>query len=416
MIREGVQVSELNAALATVGIVVLGTGLLSRPLDRSVMSPPLLAFLVGVAISPTGLDWLHPTQWGDDMMILEEAARLTLGVSLMGIALRIPPQFVFHHYRSLAVLLGLGMPLMCLTSTALAFSFLDTSLLLAMLVGASVCATDPVVASSIVTGGVAKDNLPDRFRDTLSAESALNDGLALALVMIPVLLLTRATAAAWGEWATHVLLWQVFGSVAVGALVGYAAGLALSGAERRGFIDQPSFLVTTLALTLLVLGLAKILGTDSILAVFAAGLTFDQQVGGGDRAAEARVQEAVNLFFTLPVFVLFGLMAPWTGWMELGWAGIGLAVAVLALRRLPVLLMLRPFIERWRDLKTAATGGWFGPIGVSALFYALLVHRETGEEIAWVAGSLLVAASLVAHGTSAAPIAKAYGRHYPEAR
>lgn len=69
-----------------------------------------------------------------------------------------------------------------------------------------------------------------------------------------------------------------------------------------------------------------------------------------------------------------------------------------------------------RGLLQIDTAGWFGPIGVSALFYAMLVHRETGEEIAWIAGSLLVAASLVAHGMSAAPIGKAYGRHCPEAR
>lgn len=408
--------SEFNLALAIAGVTVLGLGLYSRPLNRSIFSLPLLAFLIGLVVGPSMVGLLHPGQWGDEMKILEEATRLTLGVSLMGIALRIPADFVFRHWRSLAVLLGLGMPLMCMASSVLAWGFLEVGMLAALLVGAAVCATDPVVASSIVTGGVAKENLPGRFRHTLSAESALNDGLALPLVMIPVLLLTKSTSSAWSEWVLHVMVWQVGGSILFGALLGYAAGWALRIAEDRGLIDQPSFLVTTLALTLVALGLGKVLGTDSILAVFATGVAFDQQVEGQDRAEEANIQEAVNLFFTLPVFILFGLMAPVEKWQALGWSGIGLVIAVLALRRLPIILLLRPWIERWRDMKVALLAGWFGPIGVSALFYALLIHHKTGDEKAWVAGSLLVAASLFAHGMTAAPVGKAYGRRYERAR
>ncbi len=400
--------TEFNIALALAGGTVLAIGLVSRLLNRSVLSPPLLAFLLGVLVGPV-LGWLEPAAWGDDMRILEEAARLTLGVSLMGIALRLPPRFVFNYGRSLTLLLGVGMPLMWLASSGLALGLLDVALMTALMLGASVCATDPVVASSIVTGGVATRNLPGRFRHTLSAESALNDGLALPLVMLPILLV-RSADTALSEWLFQVLAWQVLVAVALGALLGRLAGAALRAAEARDLIDQPSFLVTTLALTLLALGGAKALGTDSILAVFATGIAFDQQVGGKDRSQEARVQEAVNLFFTLPVFMLVGLMIPWSEWLELGGTGLALALAVLVLRRLPVILLLRSGIQPWREMPIALMAGWFGPIGVSALFYATLVHRETGNELVWVVASLLVAASLVVHGVSAAPAAKLYGK------
>ncbi|MDX1633731.1 MAG: cation:proton antiporter [Marinobacter sp.] len=402
--------TELNIALALVGATVLAMGLVSRLLNRSVLSPPLLAFLVGVMAGPV-LGWLDPARWGDEMAILEQAARLTLGVSLMGIALRLPPRFVFRQGRSLILLLALGMPLMWLASSGLAFGVLDLTLMTALMLGAAVCATDPVVASSIVTGGVATGNLPGRFRHTLSAESALNDGLALPLVMLPILLLGSANAPLQ-DWLLHVLLWQVVVAVVLGAILGWLAGTALRLAEARDLIDQPSFLVTTLALTVLALGGAKALGTDSILAVFATGIAFDQQVGGKERSEEARVQEAVNLFFTLPVFMLVGLMIPWRDWLALGWAGPALVLSILALRRLPVILLLRPGIGPWRDWPVALLAGWFGPIGVSALFYAMLVHRETGDHSVWVGASLLVAASLLVHGVSAAPLAKYYGRRH----
>lgn len=404
---------QLNLALATVGTVVLVLGLVSLPLNRSVFSLPLVALVVGVVLGPVGVGLLHPERWGDSHMLLEEAARLTLGISLMGIALRIPKRYPFQHWRTFAVLVGLGMPLMFLISSLLAYWTLGIPFLVAMLIGAAICPTDPVVASSIVTGKLAKKTLPGRFRHTLSIESGANDGLAYPLVLLPVLLLGKDTSSAWSEWFLSVLLWEVGGAILFGAGLGWLAGRALLWAERKDTIDHVSFLATTLALTVAALGLGKVLGTNSILAVFTAGVAFDQVVGCADRAQENHIQESINLFFTLPIFILFGLMLPVEKWQELGWAGVALAVLVLLFRRIPVLLLLRPLMPHWRDYRMVLTAGYFGPIGISALFYGMLVMHRTGNDIAWVAGSLVVCASLLTHGMSAAPGAKLYGKRYP---
>ncbi|SFU56939.1 cation:proton antiporter [Halomonas korlensis] len=401
---------ELNVALAAVGSLVLVLGLLSRPVDRSWLSPPLVAFLLGILLSPHGLGWLNPAAWGNVDTLLEETTRLTLGISLMGIALRLPPFYPRRHWRSLLLLLAIGMPAMFLISSLLAHWTLGLPWLIAMLVGASVCATDPVLASSIVTGSLAKDSLPESFRHLLSGESGANDGLAYPLVLLPILLLTAPMESAWMDWFVKVWLWEVGMAVVVGMLLGWASGRTLVWAEAKEYLDQPSFLSITLALTVLVLGVGKLLGTDSILAVFVAGLAFDQVVGGKERGEEDNVQEAVNLFFTLPVFVLFGLIAPWSEWMALGWGGIALALLVMLLRRLPVIWALRPWLPPVREKRIALVMGWFGPIGVSALFYAVMIARRTDNDTAWVAGSLVVAVSIILHGVTAAPFAKRYRR------
>lgn len=402
--------TELNISLALVGACVLLVGLFSQPINRSWVSLPMIAFLLGVIVGPVGAGWLDVSRWGNEKLILEQAARLTLGISLMGIALRLPARYLFDHWQSVLVLIGVGMPLSWLISSGLALGFLDVGILAALAVGAAVCATDPVIASSIVTGGVANRNLPRRFRHTLSAESGLNDGLALPLVMIPVLLMTTSITAAASEWVWWVLLWEVGGAMMLGAALGVTAGRLLRFAEQRDFVDQPSFLSATLALTLLALGLGKFLGMDGLVVVFLAGVAFDQEVQGSDRSQEANIQEAVNLLFTLPVFMLFGLMIPLREWLALGWGGLGLILSVLLLRRLPVILLIRPFVPDWRPLPIASLAGWFGPIGISALYYGLFIHRETGAGTAWVAVSLLVAASLVVHGITAAPFGKWFGR------
>jgi NhaP-type Na+/H+ or K+/H+ antiporter len=401
---------ELNVALAAVGGLVLVLGLLSRPFDRSWLSPPLLAFLLGAILGPYGLEWLNPAAWGSVEMLLEETTRLTLGISLMGIALRLPPRFPLRHWQSLLVLLAIGMPAMLLISALLAHWTLGLPWLIALLVGASVCATDPVLASSIVTGSLAKQSLPESFRHLLSSESGANDGLAYPLVLLPILLLTAPAESVWMEWFVEVWLWEVGMGVIIGVLLGWASGRALEWAEANEHLDQPSFLSLTLALTLLVLGVGKMLGTNSILAVFAAGLAFDQLVGGKERSEEDKVQEAVNLFFTLPVFVLFGLIAPWPEWRALGWSGIVLALLVMLLRRLPVIWALRPWLAPVREWRIALMMGWFGPIGVSALFYAVMIARRTENDTAWVVGSLIVVVSILLHGVTAAPFAKCYHR------
>jgi sodium/hydrogen antiporter len=403
--------SELNVALTAVGGVVLVIGLLSGSIRRSILSEPLVALLVGVLLGPAALGLLDPAGWGSQETLLEQAARLTLAISLMGVALRLPKREPLRGWRSLAALLGLVMPLMWLMSGLLVYLIVGVPFLVALLVGAVVTPTDPVVSSTIVTGDLAEKNLPDRVRHTLSAESGFNDGLAYPFVLLPILLLARPPGEAFSHWLTHTLLWEVGAAVVFATLIGYGAGRLLEWAYGRGTMERTSFLAYTLALSLAVLGAAKLLGTDGILAVFVAGLAFDAAVSESDRAEEERVQEAVNRFFILPIFVLLGLTIPWEGWMELGWAGLFLALAVLLLRRLPAVLALKPLLGRVRGTRDALFLGWFGPIGVAALYYANFSVGEAGVEEAWVIGSLIICASILVHGLSATPLTRLYGRH-----
>ncbi len=114
------------------------------------------------------------------------------------------------------------------------------------------------------------------------------------------------------------------------------------------------------------------------------------------------IDEAVNRFLVLPLFVALGVVLPWSSWAELGWGGPVLVVAVLLLRRLPIVWLLR------RPLGLGSADavflGWFGPIGVSALFYlAMEAERLAVDPVVLAAGSLVVAASTVVHGVTSAP-------------
>lgn len=398
---------EFNLALLTLAALVFAAGLSADYLRRRVpLSEPLLAVLVGAVLGPAMLGWLRPERWGKPHALLEEVARLTLGLTLMAVALRLPTRALRAEKTALVWMLGLALPLTWLASSLLVLAFTKLGWWRAALVGAVFTPTDPVLASSVVTGRLAERLVPARLRWLLSAESGANDGLAYPLALLPVLLLARPAGEALWTWLGRVVLWKVAAAALLGGALGFlAARLFRRGSSASG--GPPAYLASVLSLALLVLAGTKLLGMDGLFAVFASGVTFRAAIG--ERQENAAL-DALNRFSVLGTFAFFGMLLPWAAWRELGWAALGLPLAVLVLRRLPFVLALRRVISPLRRLADAAFVGWFGPIGVGALFYATLGERLLGDSRVWTLGSLLVAASVLLHGVSALPLTVWYGR------
>ncbi len=378
--------------------------------NRLWLAETMICLGVGIAVGPAVLDALSPDDLGwAPVPHLEEIAHFTLGIAVMGAALRLPAGYWRRNRRDLAVALCLGLPLMAAAGAGLAHAILGLPLIYAAMVGAALSPTDPVLANSITGGRLAEANLPERTRHLLTAESGANDGLGLLLVLLPVLLVGEPLAAAVVEWSRRVFLWEVVGAVLIGAACGEAAGRLLIWAIRRPDAEGHSITTIVLALSITVLFFARMIGSDGILAVFAAGLSLKRHLDKEETTHE-HTQAAIGRFFDLPVFVMFGAMLPWAEWRDLGWRGPGFALAVLALRRLPWWLMLKPLLPAVRSRTEVFFLGWFGPIGIASIYYALLVLDRTGFEEIWPIVSLVVTASIVAHGVSATPLTQLAGR------
>lgn len=399
---------EFNVGLLVLAGSALTLGLYSKRLKLIGLPDSVTLLVIGIILGPSCLGVLNPESWGKPMVILEQVARLALAIGLMGVALRLPKSYVRDHWRGLALVLGVGMPFMWLCSSAIVGTALGLSAGAALIIGAAVTPTDPVVASAMVTGPVAEKSLPEYLRQIISAESGANDGLAYLFVLSATFLLTLAPEESITNHVLMVLFGDVLSALLMGGVIGYAAGFALRKAEEKKLIEQPSVLVFTTALAFTTLAAVKLLGSDGILAVFVAGLAFDQQVDVKQRHEEERVVEGFDRFFTSPIFILLGLMLPWREWLNLGWPALVLVVGVLLLRRLPLFLL---FGGRLQDLPKRSDGafaGWFGPIGVAALFYAALAHHKVDVPELWPVVSLLVVASIVIHGLTAMPFSRLY--------
>ncbi|TPE50949.1 cation:proton antiporter [Amaricoccus solimangrovi] len=398
--------TEFNIAIALSAGVVLVLGLFAGYVkNRLWMSEPTLCLLLGVLAGPAVLGLADPARLPvEPRDALLEVARMTLAIAVMGAALRLPAGYVRRNLAPLLLVLGPGLLVMWLASAGLAAVFLGASPLVALLLGAILAPTDPVVAGSITTGKIA-EHLPARIRRLLIAESGANDGLGLLFVMLPLLLLTEPPGAAVTEWLTRVLLWEIGGAVVIGAAAGWLAGRLLLWAYRQPFSDDHSLITVGLALSLTVLALVRLMGGDGILAVFAAGVTFARYVSRRETRHE-HAQEAIGRFFDLPAFILIGVALPWGDWAALGWAAPAFAAAVLALRRLPWWMLGRVVAPEFGTRAEFAFMGWFGPIGVSSTYYALLAARETGVAELWPWTSLVVFASVLVHGITATPLTR----------
>lgn len=397
-------VEELHLGYAVVGTLAVALAAVSAKIRDLPLSGPLLALLLGIAVGPQALDLIAITDSARPGLLLE-VSRILLAVSLIGVALRFPTRRLRPVLTPTAVLVTAGMVGMAALSAGLAWLVLGLPPALALLLGACITPTDPVLASSVVSGKHAEEHLPARTRQLVSTESGANDGLALPLVLLGIAVVlgdSIGKAAVQGGY-------QIAVGAAVGVVAGVAAGRALAGAEDKSDIDRGSALVLTLLLAVAVLGVARLLKADGVLAVFVAGLTYNFCVADDETGVQDTVDEAVNRYLVLPIFLLLGVLLPWSAWRDLGAAAVVFPVLVLLLRRPPVLLVLaRPLGLRLRD---AVFLGWFGPIGVSALFYlALSADEGVVDSRLWAAGSLVVAASTLAHGVTAAPGRRLYRR------
>ncbi|MGN0100358.1 MAG: cation:proton antiporter [Dietzia sp.] len=385
----------LLAAVGALGVVIVA---LSARMHQWPVSEPLIALAAGVVLGPAVLGVLDVPDILAEQSTLHSGAEILLAVSVMGVALRYPVSALREHRRRLALLLVVVLPAMALVSTGLAMWALGIPFALALLLGTAICPTDPVLASAAVTGDPAEEDLPEHDRQLLSLESGANDGLALPLVLVALAVATPLTA---GQVATEAL-WQIGAALVVGVIGGVAAAKALHLAERHHDTEKGAMLMYTLLLAILVLGVSGLIEANGVFASFVAGLAFNLASSGSERKTEVEIDEAVNQFAVLPFFLALGAMIPWGTWAELGWGAVWLTVGVLVLRRPPlVFAVMKPLGLGVRD---AAYLGWFGPVGVAAVFYLTEEASRAGADpVLLGAGTLVVVASTVAHGVSAAP-------------
>lgn len=303
-------------------------------------------------------------------------------------------------------------------------------------VAACVTATDPVLASSVVGKGKFAKKVPKHLRDILSAESGCNDGMAFPFIYLALYLIDFRPDAdkVTFNWMVITILYEcVFGAI-FGFLIGLAGRHGIRLAERYDLVDRESFLVFYFVLALFCAGAGSILGVDDLLVGFAAGVGFSNDGWFTQKTEESHVSNVIDLLLNLAYFVYLGTIIPWEQYNmpEIGttpWRLVVIALFVIFFRRIPIMMALKPLIPDVKTWREALFAGHFGPIGVGAIFVAILARAELETEtttplasypttgaknaplvaLIWPITTFLVISSIIVHGSSIAVFT--LGRH-----
>lgn len=306
---------------------------------------------------------------------------------------QLPSRYLQKEWKSLALLLGPVMTVMWLCSSLIIWGLVpNLPFLHALAVGACVTPTDPVLSNSIVKGKFADKNVPKDLQKIIIAESGANDGLGYPFLFLALYLIKYLgpgqggdAGTAMGEWFVETWVYTILLSVIYGFTVGWIAKELLHWAEEKKFVDRESFLVFAITLALFIVGTCGMIGSDDVLACFIAGNAFTWDDWFRLETLDDSLQPTIDMLLNLSVFMWFGAVCPWSSFLKNTdiipiHRLIILGVLILLFRRLPVVFGLHRFIHQIEEKRQAIFVGFFGPIGVSAVFY-LYISLEFLETI-----------------------------------
>jgi sodium/hydrogen antiporter len=395
--------------LAFVGAAILGAAVLPLLLAGRPLSFPIVYVALGMAVFalPLRLPTADPLAEGD---VVERMTELAVIVSLMGAGLKIDRTIGWASWRTTRRLLVLAMPLTIAGVAILGWWAAGLAPAAALLLGAVLAPTDPVLAADVQVGPPGGE-AEDEVRFGLTSEAGLNDGLAFPFTNAAIAMAAAGSAGvgSWlGGWVLDDVLLKLGIGLAVGLAGGRAVGAVLFRLPTTRRIAESTEGFVSLATTLLVYGVAELCHGYGFVAVFVAAYVLrhherDHEYHEVLHASSESIERLVSaaLLVLLGGAVVDGALAPLT----LRGAALGLAVVLLVRPIAGWLALLRttmPQSERWAL-------AFFGIRGIGSVYY--LAHALNEAEFAdadqlWAIVAFVILVSVLVHGVSAAPLMK----------
>ncbi|HEX8495756.1 MAG TPA: cation:proton antiporter [Actinomycetales bacterium] len=397
------------------GLALLIGAVLPRLLRHKAVSTPIAFIAVGMLVGLLPLPDDVSVLPQDHGKLAERLTELCVIVALMGVGLAIDRPLRWRTWTTAWRLVLVAMPL-CIGAVALlGWAAIGLAPASALLLGAALAPTDPVLASDVQVDGPDVDegegtpsqDEDDEVRFALTSEAGLNDGLAFPFVYAAILLV----GAGVGDWALKWVGWYLVGKVVIGVLVGGACGYALARLAFRSSrkvlrLAEAGDPILAIAATLGVYGLTEVLGGYGFLAVFVCGVALRSLER--DHSFHASLHEFIGQLehmLTWALLMLTGAAITQGILSSLTWGGVAVAVLLIA--------VIRPACA-WISLQGTVLGprermatAFFGVRGIGSLYYlayATGTASFTDVDTLWSTAAFTVLLSVVVHGVTATPI------------
>jgi sodium/hydrogen antiporter len=392
--------------LIVVGFLLLLVTLGSGWIKRLPFSYALIYLCVGIGLGPYGFNLIQIRPGAE---FLERLSEFVVLISLFSCGLKMNRLFKLRTWRSTLQLIGLVMPISIFAIAAVGHWLLGLNWGAAILLGAILAPTDPVLASEVQLED-PRDH--DELRFGLTSEGGLNDALAFPFVYFG---LRGLDGGGWGSWFQEWVLVDVIWAISAGYAVGVAVPKIIVRIDKQLQQLRPADSLmedfVALSIVLITYAVAEIINGYGFLAVFMAGIVTHRNYHNPEkRLSQLEFIERIEKLVEVGTILLLGallLLEP----MQKYWIPALVVVSLL-------LFVIRP-LGVWISTPGQPTPirllwGWFGIRGVGSIYYLSYalgegLKDELGEQIAWITFMTIVA-SVVLHGVTATPLMNWYDR------
>jgi NhaP-type Na+/H+ or K+/H+ antiporter len=397
-----------NFYLIAAGIITLLAAVIPNVFDKKRLTPPIIYIFTGIAIAFAGrkytdFDIMQHTD------IIRRVSEFVVIIALTNAGLKIKNPFAWQTWKYSFRLLIITMPLTIIAAALTGWWLLGLAPAAAVLFGALISPTDPVLAAELQTSRPSKKDL-SKIRLGLTSEAGLNDGLAFPFTYFAIFMAAEGND--YSQWIEKWLYVEVLYKITAGLLIGFIAGWLLyklifkmTSKSHHSHISRG---ILSLALTLLPYGITELLGGYGFIAVFIAACTFsrnEEKVKYMDTLHDF-TQEVEQIFVAF-IFIFFGIYL--SASME-KLLDFGIVIAALI-----VVLIIRP-VSGWIALYRTDLSGFqkftlsfYGIRGVGSIFYLMYAFEQTdfpnAHELIQLS-AVIIALSVFMHGLSASALQK----------
>lgn len=402
-----------------VGTGILGISTLIHRFNGRAFSFPIVTLVLGYLAfaSVPSLPRPDPAVHGTYIVHLTE---IGVTISLMGVGLKIDRPLGLKAWSSAWRLLSISMLITIILTAAVGIWILGLSIPAALLLGAVLSPTDPVLAADVQVAEPQTDSVSERnsegeeedeVRFALTAEAGLNDSLAFPFTYLAIMAASlTGPASDWlGQWFLIDVLYRIVVGVGVGTATGWILAKILLKLPLASEIDKMRTGVGALAATLILYGLTEAIGGYGFLAVVVGALTIRhyERSDQSHRSLHILAEQSEQLLLT---GILIGLGGAIAGgiFSSITWEAVITAVLLVFVVRPAsgVLGLLGTKKVPWRDRIVIS---FFGIRGIGTLYYLAYATEETKfpeAESLWAVSCLTIVLSIFIHGVTAAPAMK----------
>jgi sodium/hydrogen antiporter len=384
--------------------VTLGSGWISR----LPVSYAIIYLTVGIVLSPYGLNLVQIRPGAE---FVERLSEFVILVSLFSCGLKINRPLKPWAWRSTARLIGILMPFCILAVAAIAHWVLGMGVGAAILLGAILAPTDPVLASEVQ---LSDPHDRDELRFGLTSEGGLNDALAFPFVYFGLRWIKDDQWQNWlAEWVMIDLIWAIAVGLVMGVITARAVVWLDKKLQRVQRVDALMEDFIVLSIILLTYSLTELVNGYGFLAVFIAGIVTQRCDRNPDRqSSQLEFTETLEKLSEIGTILLLGsllriepIVQFWVPGLLIG----GLLIFVI--RPAGALISM---IGQHSNPVHPWLFGWFGIRGVGSLYYLFYslgegLKADVGEQIAWIT-LITVVMSILLHGITSTPLMNWYNQ------